>query len=110
MIDFKSSHIESGCRSYAGLNPGALFPANIPALLPDAAFIVTGDFCVFGSRQIQKNLVSVGCSMLGLAYRNPLACRWRFLRGRLTENVIRPLALSNPFILHNLNLNARIIL
>lgn len=107
MIDFKSSHIESGCRSYAGLNPGALFPANIPALLPDAAFIVTGDFCVFGSRQIQKNLVSVGCSMLGLAYRNSLATVGGFTWGWLA-NAFQSLSFSNPHILHESQFSATI--
>lgn len=93
----------------AALPAGAFFLRSFSALLPDAAFIVTGDFCVFGSRQIQKNLVSGGCSMVGLAYRNSLATVGGFLWGWLA-NAFHPRSVSNPHILHNLNLNARIIL
>jgi len=109
MIRRSILNIESGCRSYAGLTPGVLFPANLPALLPVAAFNVTGDFCVpfgFGSRQIQKNLVSVGCSMVGLAYRNTLAALAVSNRVGRSERTSRPLRYSNP---HSLPINKKVL-
>jgi hypothetical protein len=50
----------------------ALFSGCFSTPLPVAAFNVNRDFCDLGIHGLQRNLVSAGCSMVGLAYRNTL--------------------------------------
>lgn len=80
--------------NYARLGPGANFPANIRALLPVAAFNFACDFR--RNSQSPKNLVSRKRSVVGCIRFANAVLRWRYLAGRILNQVFGPFSFSNP--------------